>query len=238
MYCKHCGKEVADDVAFCPHCGGALKAEEKKMEKEPLIKQESIDKAKETAKTINWKEPDFLDKINKKTLTLTTGIVSVIALILGVLFTIMSYTDIDDFPDFEDSQITLLRDLASAFHVLLIIGLIVMILIAIVVVWKYLSKQEPHALFFAGSSLVEAITLGLQLRYVDWIKRIMDVLGSLEYYLIYSVADAIDELFEGSSADFDTQLRSFMPPSGLYAILMIIVALVTIIASTQYEKQK
>ena len=22
MYCKHCGKEIADDSKFCQHCGG------------------------------------------------------------------------------------------------------------------------------------------------------------------------------------------------------------------------
>lgn len=22
MYCKHCGKEIADDAKFCQHCGG------------------------------------------------------------------------------------------------------------------------------------------------------------------------------------------------------------------------
>ena len=22
MYCKHCGKEIADDSLFCQHCGG------------------------------------------------------------------------------------------------------------------------------------------------------------------------------------------------------------------------
>lgn len=24
MYCKHCGKELADDAKFCPSCGGAI----------------------------------------------------------------------------------------------------------------------------------------------------------------------------------------------------------------------
>ena len=24
MYCKHCGKEIADDSKFCQHCGGKL----------------------------------------------------------------------------------------------------------------------------------------------------------------------------------------------------------------------
>lgn len=23
MYCKHCGKEIADDSKFCQHCGGS-----------------------------------------------------------------------------------------------------------------------------------------------------------------------------------------------------------------------
>ena len=26
MYCKHCGKEIADDSKFCQHCGGKLDA--------------------------------------------------------------------------------------------------------------------------------------------------------------------------------------------------------------------
>ena len=24
MYCKHCGKPIADDSKFCQHCGGLL----------------------------------------------------------------------------------------------------------------------------------------------------------------------------------------------------------------------
>ena len=24
MYCKHCGKEIADDSVFCQYCGGEL----------------------------------------------------------------------------------------------------------------------------------------------------------------------------------------------------------------------
>ena len=27
MYCKHCGKEIADDSIFCQHCGGKQKEE-------------------------------------------------------------------------------------------------------------------------------------------------------------------------------------------------------------------
>lgn len=27
MYCKHCGKEIADDSKFCQHCGGKLSEE-------------------------------------------------------------------------------------------------------------------------------------------------------------------------------------------------------------------
>lgn len=29
MYCKHCGKEIADDSAFCQYCGGQLQEERK-----------------------------------------------------------------------------------------------------------------------------------------------------------------------------------------------------------------
>ncbi|MDD3641891.1 MAG: zinc ribbon domain-containing protein [Candidatus Krumholzibacteria bacterium] len=27
MYCRHCGREIEDNAAFCPHCGGALRKE-------------------------------------------------------------------------------------------------------------------------------------------------------------------------------------------------------------------
>ena len=26
MYCKHCGEQIPDDVAYCPHCGKAVNA--------------------------------------------------------------------------------------------------------------------------------------------------------------------------------------------------------------------
>lgn len=26
MYCKHCGKQIADDSAFCQYCGGKVDA--------------------------------------------------------------------------------------------------------------------------------------------------------------------------------------------------------------------
>lgn len=29
MYCKHCGKEIADDSKYCQHCGGAQGQESK-----------------------------------------------------------------------------------------------------------------------------------------------------------------------------------------------------------------
>ena len=30
MYCKHCGKGIADDAAFCQYCGGSLQERQKK----------------------------------------------------------------------------------------------------------------------------------------------------------------------------------------------------------------
>ncbi|MBP5242246.1 MAG: zinc ribbon domain-containing protein [Clostridia bacterium] len=24
MYCKHCGKQINDDMSFCPYCGGSI----------------------------------------------------------------------------------------------------------------------------------------------------------------------------------------------------------------------
>ena len=30
MYCKHCGKEIADDSVFCQYCGGNLQEQQKK----------------------------------------------------------------------------------------------------------------------------------------------------------------------------------------------------------------
>ena len=53
MYCKHCGKEIADDSKFCQHCGGkqedsfaspannAVKSEEPKKQ-EKVIKMPTI----------------------------------------------------------------------------------------------------------------------------------------------------------------------------------------------------
>lgn len=37
MYCKHCGKEIADDSAFCQYCGGQLQEQEKKKSSESLL---------------------------------------------------------------------------------------------------------------------------------------------------------------------------------------------------------
>ena len=28
MYCKHCGREIADDSKFCRHCGGSQTIED------------------------------------------------------------------------------------------------------------------------------------------------------------------------------------------------------------------
>ena len=36
MYCKHCGKEIADDSAFCQYCGEQLQEQEKKKSSGPL----------------------------------------------------------------------------------------------------------------------------------------------------------------------------------------------------------
>lgn len=37
MYCKHCGKEIADDSSFCQYCGGQLKEQEKKRSSGSLL---------------------------------------------------------------------------------------------------------------------------------------------------------------------------------------------------------
>ncbi len=41
MYCKHCGKEIADDSKFCQHCGGIIEAD-KENAKEPISQKEVI----------------------------------------------------------------------------------------------------------------------------------------------------------------------------------------------------
>ena len=37
MYCKHCGKEIADDSVFCQYCGGQLQEQEKKKPNGSLL---------------------------------------------------------------------------------------------------------------------------------------------------------------------------------------------------------
>lgn len=37
MYCKHCGKEIADDSVFCQYCGGELQEQEKKKPNGSLL---------------------------------------------------------------------------------------------------------------------------------------------------------------------------------------------------------
>lgn len=40
MYCKHCGKEIADDSKFCNHCG-------KEQDNQELVKGQTANKAKD-----------------------------------------------------------------------------------------------------------------------------------------------------------------------------------------------
>lgn len=37
MYCKHCGKEIAEDSAFCQYCGGQIQEQEQKKPNGSLL---------------------------------------------------------------------------------------------------------------------------------------------------------------------------------------------------------
>lgn len=59
MYCKHCGKEIADDSNFCQHCGGEqdiiLSKQSDNSEQNTIIKAEvkqSNDEDKQSDNTI------------------------------------------------------------------------------------------------------------------------------------------------------------------------------------------
>ncbi len=45
MYCSQCGKQVADDAAFCAHCGKELKAETQQEIAEEAVQQEVLQEA-------------------------------------------------------------------------------------------------------------------------------------------------------------------------------------------------
>jgi hypothetical protein len=36
MYCKHCGKEIADDSKFCQHCGKSQDGSSKSLSNKPI----------------------------------------------------------------------------------------------------------------------------------------------------------------------------------------------------------
>jgi len=42
MYCSQCGKQIADDAAFCAHCGKDLKAEAQQEVAEEAVQQEGL----------------------------------------------------------------------------------------------------------------------------------------------------------------------------------------------------
>ena len=249
MFCIHCGKEVADDAAFCPHCGGALKAEEKKVEKEPFIKQESIDKAKEsiegsigkakeTAGTINWKEPDFLKKVKRKQIALASGITSGIAFVFGILFTIMAYLDwAETIGHLSYKRASVYKELASVAHALLIIGIIVMVLVAVVVLWKYLTEKDNKSLYLAGAGTAEAIILGLQFSFLDWFKDLMEWVSNLAYRTSDFSGSLLSDIYNVFSyGEFYSTVKQMeiSLPSGFRAILLIIVAILTLVASANY----
>ena len=37
MYCRKCGKEIADDSAFCPHCGTSAHSSSEQQTRQPVV---------------------------------------------------------------------------------------------------------------------------------------------------------------------------------------------------------
>lgn len=60
MYCKHCGKEIADDSKFCQHCGGSQEIERAT----PKVDSETKTETKKESKVIEIPtiQTNFSDK--------------------------------------------------------------------------------------------------------------------------------------------------------------------------------
>lgn len=65
MYCKHCGKEIADDSKFCNHCG-------KEQDNQELVKGQTANKAKDKTPLDNITNiiDNVFPNINKRNLFL------------------------------------------------------------------------------------------------------------------------------------------------------------------------
>lgn len=68
MFCKNCGKEVKDNIIFCPHCGAVVE--------QKLPNQKSTDDLKKP--NVNDKKP--LEKI----IILAVGVFIIIAIVMGI----------------------------------------------------------------------------------------------------------------------------------------------------------
>lgn len=78
MYCKHCGKEIADDSKFCQHCGG-------KIDNSVSLDQESLEVDKKEQET------NELDVPSNSNEWLKWGIIYAIYVVLNILLLISGW---------------------------------------------------------------------------------------------------------------------------------------------------
>lgn len=89
MYCKHCGKEIADDSKFCNYCGSSLLSisfrtrDEKDTIIENSNKEGTIDSSNET---IQSNEADWIDYVSLGTNIIGGVVIASFLIILMMMY--------------------------------------------------------------------------------------------------------------------------------------------------------
>jgi hypothetical protein len=89
MYCKHCGKEIADDSNFCNYCGSSLLSisfrtdDDKDAINENSNKEETSDSSNET---IQSNEADWVDYVSLGTKIIGGVVIAFFLIILMMMY--------------------------------------------------------------------------------------------------------------------------------------------------------
>lgn len=112
MFCKYCGKELADDAKFCSKCGKQLVANEQKETRDENVSTVEIDAdisksienqekmtsdSTENTKSSNLVNSDFSIKKEKNKKTITLVILTFVLFVVGYLIDRYAFSDSLDF---------------------------------------------------------------------------------------------------------------------------------------------